>query len=505
MFLVVDHTFIRSELIIPHMHDHNTFDLSAIADHAMKRYGFDPGFSKKVVREVQNLKEWVPGSDQVDAIDLRSLLWISIDNHDTMDIDQIQFCEMKTDNMIHVRVAIADVDLFISKGSRTDQHAAMQGTSIYTGVVTYPMLPVRLSENISSLLPDRDRVAVVIEYTVLPDGSIHYGDIFPAIVRNRAKLVYEVVGDWLAENGAFPYDDLNIPDLSNQLLLQHQAAERMKEKRAEQGFLDLETIEASPVMEDGHVTGLIIQEENPARSLIEEFMIAANRTLVASLIDLSYPMIQRIVRTPQNWEGIVEEAAARHVKLPGTPDAPALAQFLLAQKKADPVTFPDLSLTIVKLIGPGEYVAIAPNEESVGHFALAVTDYTHGTAPNRRYVDIIIQRLVKAGMDTKPAPYSPDELSRLAEHLTITEKAAKKVERFMRKAAGAVLLKDRTQEIFFGVVTGAADKGTYARIVDPPVEGRVVKNEKGLKVGQKVQLRLLNTDPEKGFIDLERV
>ncbi len=480
-------------------------DLRKIADEAMERYGFSPTFPKRVISEVKRLNEEIMPEEIQSARDLRSLLWVSIDNHDTMDIDQIQFCEKRPNDEIQVKIAIADVDHLVSKGSATDRHAAKHGTSIYTGVVTYPMLPVRLSEDITSLHPNRDKLAIVIEYAVLSDGSIRPGDIYPAVVRNKAKLVYEVVGEWLEEQGIFPYADLDIAELPEQLLLQHEAAERMKAERAEQGFLDLETIEASPVMVEGNVTGLVIQQESPAHSLIEEFMISANRTLVARLNEQSYPMIQRIVRTPRNWQGIVEEAASHHVRLPADPDVQALASFLIQQKKKDPESFPDLSLTVVKLMGPGEYVAIAPDEDSVGHFALAVTDYTHGTAPNRRYVDIIIQRLIKASIERKTSPYDVDELSILAEHLSATEKAAKKVERFMRKAAGAILLMDRVGETFMGLVTGASEKGTYARIIDPPVEGRVVKNEDGLKVGQRVQLRLLHTDPEKGFIDFERI
>lgn len=487
------------------MPSQNPPDLRKLADEAMERYGFSPKFPKIVLSEVERLNDEIIPEERRSARDLRSILWISIDNHDTMDIDQIQFCERGPDDEILVKIAIADVDHLVWKGSATDRHAAKHGTSIYTGVVTYPMLPVRLSEDITSLHPKKDKLAVVIEYAVLSDGSIRHGDIYQAIVRNKAKLVYEVVGEWLENQGAFPYEDLDIPALQEQLLLQHKAAEKMKEERAEQGFLDLETIEASPVMVEGDVAGLVIQQESPAHSLIEEFMISANRTLVARLNERSYPMIQRIVRTPRNWQGIVEEAASHHYRLPADPDVQALASFLIAMKKKDPESFPDLSLTIVKLMGPGEYVAIAPDEDSVGHFALAVTDYTHGTAPNRRYVDIIIQRLIKASLKTQPATYDINELTMLAQHLSASEKAAKKVERFMRKAAGAVLLMDRVGETFRGLVTGASEKGTYARIIDPPVEGRVVKNEDGLKVGQRVQVRLVNTDPEKGYIDFERI
>lgn len=480
-------------------------DLRKIADEAMERYGFHPSFPKSVLSELNGLHEEIGLKDRQSARDLRSLLWVSIDNHDTMDIDQIQFCERGSDDEILVKIAIADVDHLVKKGSATDRHAAQHGTSIYTGVVTYPMLPRRLSEDITSLHPDKDKLAIVIEYAVLFDGSIRPGDIYPAIVHNKAKLVYEVVGEWLDGKVPFPYGELEIPSLPEQLLLQHEAAVRMKDERARQGFLDLETIEASPVMEEGMVKGLVIQQESPAHSLIEEFMISANRTLVARLNERSYPMIQRIVRTPKNWQGIVEEAASHHYRLPADPDVQALASFLIAMKKKDPESFPDLSLTVVKLMGPGEYVAVSPDEDSVGHFALAVTDYTHGTAPNRRYVDIIIQRLIKSCIESRPAPYDIEELAMLAGHLSASEKAAKKVERFMRKAAGAVLLMDRIGETFRGLVTGTSEKGTYARIIDPPVEGRIVKGGDGLKVGQRVQVRLVHTDPEKGHIDLERI
>lgn len=487
------------------MHYQHPPDLKKIADKAMEQYGFRPEFPEPVLREVNNIQEDISPEIKRNARDLRSILWVSIDNHDTMDIDQIQFCERKPGNKILVKIAIADVDYRVKKGSATDRHAATHGTSIYTGIVTYPMLPLRLSEDISSLHPHRDRMAMIIEYTVLPDGSIQPGDIYPAIVQNKAKLVYEIIGEWLESGGDFPYEHLEIPDLSTQILLQHEAAQRMKEERTRQGFLDLQTIEASPVMEEGMVHGLVVQQESPAHSLIEECMISANRTLVACLRRASFPMVQRIVRTPRNWDGIVEEAAARHTRLPADPDVQALAAFLLDQKRKDPETFPDLSLTVVKLMGPGEYVALAPGDDSVGHFALAVTDYTHGTAPNRRYADIIIQRLIKAAIHKRSPPYEDDELTRIATNLSASEKAAKKVERFMRKAAGAVLLMDRIGETFNGLVTGASEKGTYARIIDPPVEGRIVRNEGRVKVGQRVNVRLLKTDPENGFIDFEKI
>lgn len=482
-----------------------TPDLFEIADSAMERYGFSPVFSDDVIRHVEAIQNEISIGTTDQATDLRHLLWCSIDNHDSKDLDQIQYCEETGNGEIRVLVAIADVDYYVKKGSPADRHAAHQGSSIYTGVVTYPMLPDRLSANISSLLPKQDKPAITIEYFVLPDGTTRHGAIFLALVENKAQLVYETIGDWLFGKRDVPEGVQSIQGLSTQLLLQNKAAEKLNEHRSRQGVLDLETIEATPVVQDGKVAGLIIQEDNPARSIIEEFMIAANRTLVDFLETKKSPTIQRIVRTPKNWEGIVAEAKERKMKLPHKPDARALARFLLAQKKRDPDTFPDLSLTIVKLIGPGEYIALAPGEDSPGHFALAVTDYTHGTAPNRRYVDLIIQRLVKAAIRSDPHPYTPDELHELADHLSASEKAGKKVERFMRKSAAAVLLQDKTGSVFSGIITGASEKGTYARVIDPPVEGRIVENEQGCRVGRKVRVRLLKTDPWKGFIDFAKV
>ena len=483
------------------MQNHPYIDLNAIAWVAMDLYGFIPSFPPPVLREVGALDDRVsPGTLR----DLRSLLWSSIDNHDSRDLDQIEVCEEGSDDEIRVRVAIADLDLYVPKGSATDRHAAHNGTSVYTGVETFPMLPDRLSAGMTSLLPEEDRMAIVIEYTVLPDGRVRSGGIYRAIVRNQAKLVYEEIGDWLIGAGPVPRTVGETPGLSEQILLQDRAAIRMKRRRTEGGALVLETIEAEPVMEDGQVSGLVIQEQNRARCLIEEFMVAANGCITAFLGAAGLPMIHRVVRTPKNWEGIVREAAEHGETLPARPDAGALTRFLIRQKAADPDRFPDLSLTVVKLMGAGEYVAFRPGETPVGHFALAVTDYTHGTAPNRRYVDLIIQRLIKSAIDgDRYPPYTPEELDDLALHLTDREKASLKVERFVRKAAAAVLLRDRMGETFDAFVTGASEKGTYVRLIDPPAEGKVVVGERGLRVGQRVQVRLMATDPYRGFIDFE--
>ncbi|MDV2480859.1 RNB domain-containing ribonuclease [Methanoculleus sp. Wushi-C6] len=486
------------------MQDQPYVDLEGISWMAMEQYGFLPVFPPPVVREVGALPANAFSDPPDDPRDLRPLLWSSIDNHDSQDLDQIEVCERAPGGEIRVRVAIADVDALVPKGSWTDRHAANNGTSVYTGVVTFPMLPDRLSADLTSLLPRKDRAAVVIEYTVLPDGDTKPGEVYRAVVRNHAKLVYEEIGDWLAGTGPVPRAVAETPGLKEQVLLQHEAATRMKRRRTERGALALETIEAEPVVAEGKVTALVVQEQNLARCLIEEFMVAANGSLTAFLAAAGLPMIHRVVRTPKNWEGIVREAAERGETLPAEPDAEALTRFLLRQKTADPDRFPDLSLTVVKLMGAGEYVAFRPGDDPIGHFALAVADYTHGTAPNRRYVDLIIQRLVKSALDgERYPPYAPEELDDLALRLTGREKASQKVERFVRKAAAAVLLRERIGEVFAAFVTGASEKGTYVRLVDPPAEGRVMLGADSLRVGQRVRVRLMATDPSRGFIDFQ--
>lgn len=483
------------------MKDRGRIDLGAIARETMERYGFEPEFPKAVMREVGALGQGDIHGDMRGTQDLRHLLWSSIDNYDSEDLDQVEYCERGKQGSIQVKVAIADVDYFIPAGSRTDRHAAHNGTSVYLGVETFPMLPDHLSKGISSLLPGEDRRAMVMEYKVRPDGGVIHGSIYRALVRNTAKLVYEEVGAWLEEAGPLPPTVSAVPGLEEQVRLQHEVTRRLRSHRMKGGALDLETIEAEPVMKGGMVHGLVIQEQNAARQIIEELMVAANGTMVHVLGDAGVPMIQRVVRVPKHWDGIVETAASYRFKLPKDPDSKALAKFLDQRRSADPERFPDLSLTIVKLMGPGEYVAFVPGDTPIGHFALAVIDYTHSTAPNRRYVDVINQRLLKSVLDSTPLPYSPRTLSELAEWLSDREKASEKAERFMRKVAAAVLLKNKTGQTFDAIVTGAAEKGTYVRLLDPPAEGRVVEGEAGLRVGQKVMVRLLRTDPPKGFVD----
>ena len=487
------------------MSNYHNIDLHKIALTAIEQYGFDFVAAKPVLDEINALDPRKLLDTAQDGVkDLRGFLWSSIDNTESLDLDQLEYCVRGTKDEIIVKVAIADVDLFVPKKSQTDIYAARNGTSVYTGIDVFPLLPNRLSAELTSLLPEADHGALVIEFSVFPDGAITPGPIYRAFIRNKAKLVYEEIGDWIEGKTGVPVSVERVPGLKEQLELQDEAAERLSKFRVEQGALEFDTIEAKPVIREEKVIALIIQEKNCARSIIENFMIAANVAMSQFLRNAGIPMIQRVVRVPKNWQGIMEVTAAYHETLPLQPDAKALAQFLHKRKIADPEMFPDLSLTIVKLLGPGEYVMLEPQGSSIGHFGLAVMDYIHGTAPNRRYVDVIIQRLLKSILDKQPCPYSQNELINCATRCTDRDKAAKKVERFMRKAAAAVLLGGRIGESFDAIVTGVSEKGTYVRIVTPPAEGRVMRGEKGLFVGQKVKVRLIGMNPYKGQIDFEK-
>ncbi|MDD1676673.1 MAG: RNB domain-containing ribonuclease [Methanomicrobiales archaeon] len=485
------------------MRDNPDIDLRTIAWDAVRRYGFEPRFPDNVIREVEAINPALPPSRYGNMRDLRSLLWSSIDNSDSLDLDQLEFCERGPDGGIRVQVAIADVDIFVPKDSHTDRHAARNGTSVYTGIVKFPMLPDRLSHDVTSLVPGKERYAMVIEFTVLPDGSTRPGEIYPAIVINKAKLVYEEVAVWQQGGGEVPAGVRAIPGLEEQVHLQDEASRRLKKARTEQGALTFDTIEARAVLEEGRVRDLVVQRRNRARCIIEEFMVAANGTLVGFLGEAGVPMIQRVVRVPRNWERIVLIAAEHGETLPRGPDAPALARFLVRQKAADPDHFPDLSLAVIKLLGPGEYAPLAPGQPSTGHFSLAVSDYTHATAPNRRYVDLVNQRLLKAVLRGGHPPYTLEELEDLAAWLTDRDKASTKVERFMRKAAAGMLLRERIGDTFDAFVTGVTIHGTFVRLISPPAEGKVVRGEKGMDVGDKVRVRLLRTDPANGHIDFE--
>jgi len=476
-------------------------DLKAIAVQAMMRYGFEAQFSRQVTDEVESMVagglKYEPGGVR----DLRHLLWSSIDNLDTLDFDQLEYCERGGSQEIMVKVAIADVDSLVKKSSKTDEHAARNGSSVYAGVSIFPMLPEKLSSDLTSLRPGVDRLAVVIEYAVLADGSFRPGDVYRALVKNKAKLVYEETGDWLEGKSGVPEPVAAVPGLQEQLRLQDEASQRLKGFRLQLGALEFDTIEAKPVIREDAVKDLVVVAKNRAHYLIENVMVAANETIVAFLEKAGIPIIQRVVRVPRNWDGIRAVASTYNETLPVEPVAKALADFLIRRKDADPLRFPDLSLTVVKLLGPGEYMMLEPGKPHTGHFCLAVMDYTHSTAPNRRYVDVIIQRLIKSVLDKKQTPYTMKELTDYSAWCTDREKAGKKVERFMRKAAAAAMLHDRLGESFDAIVTGASDKGTYVRLLSPPAEGRVIRGMEGMTVGQRVRVRLAALDPYRGFID----
>ncbi len=481
-------------------------DLFAIAHRAMIEAGFVPDWPAAVSREIQAIVSGSPpNSSATPARDLRELLWSSIDDSKSRDLDQVEYAEALANDDARILVGIADVDARVAKGSAIDEHAEANGTSVYAGVRTFPMLPEELSTDLTSLNAGQDRLAIVTEMVIAPDGTVKSTDIYPALLRNHAKLSYEAVGAWLDGKAGVPASVSAVPGLEAQIRLQSETAKRLGDFRKEHGALEFGTIQATPVVNDqGKVVELAVIEPNSARDLIANFMIAANVAMAQFLEGKGGPSLRRVVRTPKYWSRSVEIAAEHGEKLPTTPDSRALADFLARRKVADPLHFPDLSLAVVKSLGPGEYTVQLPGAEGEGHFGLAVQDYTHSTAPNRRYADLITQRLVKAALANKPTPYTIEELKQLAEHCTERDSLARKVERKMRKVAAAVLLRDKIGDEFNAIVTGVTEKGTFARVLSPPVDGRVMRGERGLRVGEKVRVRLLSTDPQHGFIDFAR-
>jgi ribonuclease R len=447
--------------------------------------------------------------------DLRELPWCSIDNDDSRDLDQLTVAEgggqggggqggTAFAGTVKVLVAVADVDALVARGSALDGHAGQNTTSVYTAAEIFPMLPERLSTDLTSLGEGEDRLAIVVEMEVAEDGSVASSDVYRAHVRNQAKLAYNGVGAWIEGKGPAPPRLAAVPGLDAQLRMQDAAAQRLRALRHQHGALELQTLQSRAVYAGDQLTGLEVDVDNRAKQLIEDFMIAANGATSKFLAARGMPSLRRVVRVPERWSRIVELAAARGERLPADPDAAALSGFLDRQRQKDPLRFPDLSLTVVKLLGSGEYVAEAPGSAAPGHFGLAVRDYTHSTAPNRRFPDVITQRLLKAALAGQPPAYALAELNALAIHCTEKEDDAQKVERRVHKSAAAMLLSSRVGQSFDGVVTGASDKGTWVRIFQPPVEGRVVRGFDGLDVGDKVHVRLLLADVDRGFIDFAR-
>jgi VacB/RNase II family 3'-5' exoribonuclease len=478
--------------------------LEQIARRVMKERGFLTDFSRTALDELEKMQQVDWGAES-SMKDLRQLLWASIDNDESLDLDQLTVAETLSDKTVKILVAVADVDVLVKKNSAIDEHARQNTTSVYTAGKTFPMLPERLSTDLTSLNDHEDRSAVVIEMVIGDAGEMHRSDIYRALVRNHAKLVYNSVGAWLEGNGPAPEAVAVVPGLAENLRIQDRVAQQLKTRRHEHGALDLQTLEARPVFAGQEIQDLRADERNRAKEIIEDFMIAANGVTARFLHGEKIPALRRMVRSPKRWGRIVEIAAEHNSQLPAEPDSRALASFLVAQKAADPLRFPDLSLSVIKLLGPGEYVVESPEEAVPGHFGLAVKDYTHSTAPNRRFPDLITQRILKAALAGSPLSYSPEELVELARHCTKKEDDANKVERLVAKSAAAMLLASRIGDQFDAICTGAADKGTWVRIFHPPIEGRLLSGYEGVDVGSRIKVQLIHTDVEKGFIDFKRV
>jgi exoribonuclease-2 len=472
----------------------DSFDVRAVALRVLAENGFEAD-SKAARAEAEQLSEDVTPTK--DVRDMRDIPWSSIDNEQSRDLDQIEAIQETANGSVKIFVGIADVDALVRTGTALDKHAALNTTSLYTGTDIFPMLPERLSTDLTSLLPERDRYAVVTEVIVDGEGNVTGGEVYRAVVRNHAKLAYEHVAAWFAGR-----EKLSISSaIEEQLRAQDRIAQRLREHRKAHGALDLQTAEATVVAKDGEVVDLRLVEESRSRQLIEEFMIAANGVVARWLVSKHRAGLRRIVRTPKRWDRIVELAATFGTKLPEAPDSIALSTFLNDRRAKDPAHYADVSLAVVKLMGPGEYVVEKPGEDQE-HFGLAVHDYTHATAPNRRFVDLVTQRILKA--PEKSEPYSHDELAHIGTHCTEREHAAQKVERTMRKVGAALFMQKRIGETFDGIITGVTQSGTFVRLVTPPAEGRIVRGEQGVDVGDKVRVRLVATEPSRGFIDFAR-
>ena len=477
--------------------------LRAIARRAMRQRGFDPDFPPAVVSEANALRE-PAGAPGPSIEDQRGLVWVSIDNDDSRDLDQLSVAEPLGDGSARLLVAVADVDAAVVRGGAIDQRARTNTTSVYTPAEVFPMLPERLSTDLTSLNQAEDRLALVVTLTLRKDGTVADSSVGRALVRNKAKLAYDSVAAWLDGKAKAPPAVAASREVEAQLRLQDEIAAAMKQRRNERGALALTTIEANVVFDGDVVAELLPEEENRAKDLIQDFMVAANSATARFLDQKRFPSIRRVLREPERWDRIVSLASGLGEKLPAAPDPHALQAFLLERRAADPERFPDLSLSVVKLLGSGEYDVELPGQPDEGHFGLAVKAYTHSTAPNRRYPDLVTQRLLKAAIAGAACPYAIDELRELARHCTEQEDDAAKVERQVKKSAAAMLLAPRKGERFDGIVTGASSKGTWVRVFRPPVEGRVIRGEAGLDVGERVRVELVATDVERGFVDFAR-
>lgn len=471
------------------------------AEETMHRNGFRSEFGDESRQQVTELSHFDLNALAGEARDLRDTLWSSIDNKTSKDLDQIEWAEQLENGDIRVLVGIADVAAYVAKDTPIDRYAEQNTVTVYTETRIFPMLPEELSTDITSLIEGADRIAVVADMIVKENGDVPESTFYRARVRNYAKLDYESVGDWLEGNGEIPQKIAQTQGLEAQIRLQNEAAIRLGDYRARKGALDFESIESRAVVEDGEVRDIRAIRPNAARKLIENFMIATNVEMAEFLERQNVASLRRVVLAPERWDGIVRIARSFGESLPDTPDLPSFSAFLARRKAADPERFPDLSLSLIKLIGSGRYVVQRPGEDAGGHFGLAVSDYAHSTAPNRRFTDIVVQRIVKAVIAGEPQPYSPDELDAIAEHANLQEKAARKVERRMRKIIAAAVLQHHIGQEYDAIVTGDTKAGVFARILRPPVDGMVVRGQNRLDVGDKVRVRLLSANPHNGFID----
>jgi VacB/RNase II family 3'-5' exoribonuclease len=484
-------------------HPAQTVDFQATARQIMIEHGFDPDFPPGVPQQLAQIRAHPPSLSVTGSVrDLRGLLWSSIDNDTSKDLDQIEVAEQLPDGSVRVLIGIADVDAFVSQNTAIDQHAARETTTVYTGIRDFPMLPEELSTGESSLLENVDRPAIVTEFVADSSGTIHSSNVYRAIVCNKAQLAYNPVGNWLEANAAAPPKIAASGELQGQLKLQNNIAQALRKLRFQHGALNIDTAEVMPIVLQQKVVGVVRQERNLATSLIEDFMIAANG-VVARMLD-KVSSLRRIVKTPERWDGIVRLAATLGETLPAQPDSRALNDFLLRRKAADPDHFADLSLAVIKLMGPGQYVLERPGDPDTGHFGLAVQDYTHSTAPNRRFADVVTQRLVKSLLDGRPNPYSDSDLETIATNCTQREDAARKVEREMTKRLAAAAMSNSIGQAFDAMVTGVTPKGTFVRVDTPHVEGLLAQGAQGLHVGDRVRVKLTRTDVQHGYIDFAK-
>lgn len=480
------------------------FNLDALAKSAMLEKGFIPDFPQAITQELANLKEPSIPIPHFEAKDLRHFLWFSLDNDDSRDLDQLTYAETLPHGESKIYVAIAYVDLLVKKQSAIDSRAANNTTSVYTPTKIFPMLPEKLSTDLTSLNPGQDRVSMVFEAILSENGTLQTYSVYLAYVHNCAKLAYDSVSEWL-DGGKTLEPIQSVQGLEEQIRLQDTIAKNLANLRKSQGTLSLETIEPHTVLSEGLPVAIDIMPKNRGRILIENFMIVAN-TISAHFADAhKVAFLRRVVIVPKRWDKIIDIAKEYGTQLPQIPDSIALESFLIQRKEADPLRFPDLSLTIIKLLGNGEYRVILPGQQSPGHFGLALQDYTHSTAPNRRFPDLIVQRILVAAILNEEMPYTQKELQNLAAQCTKMEDEAEKVERKMRKSAAALVLSREIGKEFDAIITGSGEKGTWVRVISPPVDGKLVKGAESVDVGDKIRVKLLNTDVLNGFIDFAKV